>query len=223
MNVLVNGTTLNVNNAYSERNAVTGIITYYIILPQSEMDYYDLKALFKNNTEEIVKTDDDGNVELFANAEYVKTDDDDANGLYTVILKTNENAHQLARNRQLEADKVSLEGTVASKDMEISTLNNTISEKDKTIAEHEEAITAKDVVIAENATTITEQKETITALEATVAEKETELTAKDAEIAELLTIAEEYADMVFASLESEEIELPEAEIEDLVMKESEVV
>lgn len=163
MNVIVNGTTLNVTNAYSERDVATGIITYYIILPQSEMDYYDLKELFKSNTEEIVKTDDDGNVELFANAEYVKTDDDDTNGLYTVILKTNENAHQIARNRQLEADKANLESIVASKNEE--------------------------------------------------------LTAKDAEIAELLTIAEEYADMVFASLESEEIELPE--IEDLVIEESE--
>lgn len=229
MNVLVNGTTLNVTNAYAERDVSTGIITYYIILLQSEMNYYDLKELFKSNTEEIVKTDDDGNVELFANAKYVKTDDDDTNGLYTVILKTDENAHQLARNRQLEADKATLEGTVASKDMEISNLNSTISEKDKTIAEREEVITAKDVVISEKETTITEQKETITALEATVAEKDTEITAKDAEIAELLTIAEEYADMLYADaleeisgLESETLELPEAELEDLENTESEV-
>ena len=222
MNVLVNGTTLNVSNAYAEREVSTGIITYFITLLQSEMDYNDLKALFKSNTEEIVKTDDDGNVELFANAEYVKTDDDDANGLYTVILKTNENKHQLARNRQLEADKASLEGTVASKDMEISNLNSTISEKDKTIAEREKVITAKDTVIGEKEVVITEQKETITALEATITEKDSEITAKDAEIAELLTIAEEYADMLYADaleeisgLESEALELPEAEVEDL--------
>lgn len=192
MNVLVNGTTLNVKNAYAERDEATGIITYYIILSQSEMDYSDLKALFKSNTEEIVKTDDEGNTELFANAEYEHIIDDDTNGLYTVILKTNENAHQIARNRQLEADKANLENTVANKDMEISNLNSTLAKKD--------------VVIAENTTTITEQKETINALEATVAEKDTEIVAKDAEIAELLTIAEEYADMVFASLEIEELE-----------------
>lgn len=197
MKILVNGTTLNVTNAYAEREEATGIITYYIILQQSEMDYYDLKALFKSNTEEIVKTDDNGNVELFANAKYVKTDDDDANGLYTVILKTDENAHQRARNRQLEADNASLESTVMSKDNEIFNLNGTISERDKTIAEKEEVITAKNNTISEKEETITEQKETITALETTITEKDNELTAKDAEIAELLTIAEEYADMLY--------------------------
>ena len=212
MNVLINNTTLNVKNAYAEREVSTGIITYFITLLQSEMDYYDLKELFKSNTEEIVKTDDDGNVELFANAKYVKTDDDDANGLYTVILKTDENAHQLARNRQLEADKANLEGTVASKKAEISTLNGTISEKDKTIAEKEETIVAKDVVIGEKEVVITEQAETITALEATVAEK-------DVEIAELLTIAEEYADMLYA----EAIEEMETVVDEPVVDESEVM
>lgn len=221
MNVLVNGATLNVSNAYAEREVSTGIITYFITLLQSEMDYNDLKALFKSNTEEIVKTDDEGNTELFANADYEHIIDDDASGLYTVILKTNENAHQLARNRQLEADKATLEGTVASKDYEISNLNSTVAEKDKVIAEREETITAKDVVIGEKEVVITEQKETITALEATITEKDTEITAKDAEIAELLTIAEEYADMLYADaleeiegLESEAVELPEAEVED---------
>lgn len=205
MNVLVNGNVLNVTNAYTERDVATGIITYYITLPQSEMDYNDLKALFKSNNEEIVKTDDEGNVELFAGAEYEHIIDDDANGLYTVILKTDENAHQLARNRQLEADKANLEGAVAIKDMEISNLNSTISERDKVIAEKENTITAKDFTISEKETTITEQAETITVLEATVAEKETEITAKNAEIAELLTIAEEYADMLYADA-LEEIE-----------------
>lgn len=212
MNVLVNGTTLSVTNAYAEREVSTGIITYFITLLQSEMDYYDLKELFKSNTEEIVKTDDNGNVELFANAKYVKTDDDDTNGLYTVILKTDENAHQLARNRQLEADKATLESTVASKDMEISNLNSTVAEKDKAIAEREEVIATKEVVISEKETTITEQKETITALEATVAEK-------DVEIAELLTIAEEYADMLY----TEAIEEMETVVDKPVVGESEVI
>ena len=139
MNVLVNGTTLNVTNAYAERDEEKRIITYYIILPQSEMDYTDLKALFKSNADEIIKTDDEGNTELFANADYDHIVDD-ANGLYTVILKTDENAHQMARNRQLEKDKANLESTVASKDGEIYNLNGTISEKDKTIATLESTI-----------------------------------------------------------------------------------
>lgn len=198
MNVLVNGITLNVTNAYAERDTVTGIITCTVIVPQSEMDYADLKALFKGNTEDIIYTKEDESTELFSGFTYSHMVDDDENGQYVVKLTADEYSFQLGRNRQLEADKANLEGTLASKDMEISNLNTTV---------------------AENATTITEQKETITVLEATVAEKETEITAKNAEIAELLTIAEEYADMVFGSL-MEDIELPEAEIEDL---ESEVM
>lgn len=198
MNVLVNGTTLNAKS-YAERDTVTGIITCTVIVPQSEMDYADLKALFKGNTEDIVYTKDDGSTELFSGFTYSHIVDDDENSQYIVKLTADEYNFQLGRNRQLEADKASLEGTVASKDMEISNLNTAVAEKE---------------------TTITEQKETITILEATVAEKETEITVKNAEIAELLTIAEEYADMVFGSLMETEIELPEAEIEDL---ESEVM
>ena len=50
MNVLVNGTTLNVINAYAERDTVTGIITCTVIVPQSEMDYTDvnIKMLLLN-------------------------------------------------------------------------------------------------------------------------------------------------------------------------------
>lgn len=176
MNVLVNGTTLNAKS-YAERDTVTGIITCTVIVPQSEMDYADLKALFKGNTEDIVYTKEDESTELFSGFAYSHIVDDDANGQHIVKLTADEYSFQLGRNRQLEADKASLEGTVASKDMEISSLNTTV---------------------AENTTTITEQKETITILEATVAEKETEITAKDAEIAELLTIAEEYADMLYS-------------------------
>lgn len=202
MNVLVNGTTLSVTNAYAERE--NGIITCTVIVPQSEMEYADLKALFKGNTEDIVSTKDDGSTELFSGFTYSSILDDDANEQYIVKLTADEYAFQLGRNRQLEADKASLKNTVMSKDNEISTLNSTISEKDKTIAKKEETITAKDTVIGEKEVVITEQKETITVLEATIITKDEELTAKDAEIAELLTIAEEYADMVFASLESDE-------------------
>ena len=221
MNVLVNGTTLNVTNAYAERDTVTGIITCTVIVPQTEMDYADVKALFKNNTEDIIYTNEEEEQKIFSGFSFVSILDDDANGQYIIKLTADEYAFQLGRNRELEADKANLQSTVASKDMEISNLNVTISEKDKTIAEREETITAKDTVIGEKEVVITEQKETIATLETAIAEKDTELTAKDAEIAELLTIAEEYADMVFASLEETELEFPESEIEDLVVEESE--
>lgn len=136
MNVLVNGTTLNVNNAYTEREEN---ITLLVLVPQSEMDYADLKDLFKGNTGDIIKTDGSAS-ETFSGFTYANIIDDDANGQYIVRLTSSEYEFQLARNRQLEADKANLEGTVASKDMEISNLNNTISEKDKTIAELEKAI-----------------------------------------------------------------------------------
>lgn len=184
MKVLVNGTTLNAK-AYAERDPVTGIITCTVIVPQSEMDYADLKSLFKGNTEDIIYTKEDESTELFSGFKYSHILDDDENGHHIVKLTTDEYSFQLGRNRQLEADKVALEGTVASKNVEISNAQRTISEKDKTIAKCEETIAVKDMVLAENANIITEQKETITVLETTIAEKDTELTAKDAAIAEL--------------------------------------
>ena len=203
MNVLVNGITLNVTNAYAERE--NGMIICTVIAPQSEMDYSDLKALFKGNTEDIIYTNDSEEQKIFSGFSFASILDDDANGQYIIKLTADEYAFQLGRNRQLEADKASLESTVASKNMEISNLNGTISERDKVIAENATTIEQKDVVISEKETTITEQKETITVLEATIITKDQELTAKDAEIAELLTIAEEYADMVFESLEESEV------------------
>lgn len=196
MNVLVNGTTLN-GKAYAERE--NGMIICTVIVPQSEMEYADVKALFKGNTEDIIYTNEADEQKIFSGFSFTSILDDDANGQYIIKLTADEYAFQLGRNRELEADKASLESTVASKDSEISTLTTSITEKDGTI---------------------TEQGEKIVELEATIVSKDAEISAKDAEIAELLTIAEEYADMVFASLEETELEFPEAEIEDL---ESEVM
>lgn len=183
MNVLVNGTTLNVTNAYAERE--NGMIICTVIVPQSEMEYTDVKALFKGNTEDIIYTNEAEEQKIFSGFSFVSILDDDANGQYIVKLTADEYAFQLGRNRELEADKATLEGTVASKDMEISTLNTSITEKDGTI---------------------TEQGEKIVELEATIISKNEEISAKDVEIAELLTIAEEYADMVFASFDEEFVE-----------------
>lgn len=219
MNVLVNGATLNVSNAYAERDTVTGIITCTVIVPQSEMDYADLKAVFKGNTGDIIYTKEDKSTELFSGFIYSHIVDDDENVQLVVKLTSDEYSFQLGRNRQLEADKANLESTVMNKDNEISNLNSTISEKDKTITEHEKTITVKDTVIGEKEVVITEQKETITALEKTITEK-------DSEIEELLVIAEQYADMLYGEALEEmtgEIELPEAEIEEVENLESEVM
>ena len=210
MNILINNTTLNVNNAYAERDTQNGIITLFVTVPYSEMDYADLKALCKANTEDIIKNDGD-KTEIYSGFSFASILDDEANEVYTVKLTSDEYSFQLGRNRQLEADKANLENTVSAKDMEISNLNGTISEKDNKIAEQEATIEAKDnvisakeTVIEEKEVVITEQKETITELEATIV-------SKDVEIAELLTIAEEYAEYVFNNLE-EDVLLEESEV-----------
>lgn len=183
MNVLVNGITLNVNNAYAERE--NGMIICTVIVPQTEMDYADVKALFKGNTEDIIYTNDSEEQKIFSGFSFASILDDDAKGQYIVKLTADEYAFQLGRNRELEADKADLQNAVANKDYEISTLTNTVSEKE---------------------VVITEQEETIIGLQAEIVIKDEELNAKDAEIAELLTIAEEYADMVFASFDEEFVE-----------------
>ena len=169
MNVLVNGTTLN-GKAYAERDTVTGIITCTVIVPQTEMDYADVKALFKGNTEDIIYTKEDGSTELFSGFSYKNILDDDESNQYIVKLTSDEHSFQLGRNRQLEADKTSLQNTVASKEMEISNLNVTLSEKDKLIAEREKVITARDIVIKEKEASILEKKAAITELEQTIEE-----------------------------------------------------
>ena len=193
MKILVSGTTLNVTNAYAERGSA---ITLYIHVPYVEMDYAGLKALFKGNTGDIVKTADDDSTELFSGFTYSNIVDDDANEVYIVKLSATEYDFQLGRNRQLEADKASLESTVASKENEITNLNTSIAEKDTKIAEQEETINAKDTAISEKEVTITEQAATIETQTATIAELEQTIASKDEEIA---TLAEQCADLLYAS------------------------
>lgn len=139
MNLYVNGRTLTVNNAYAERGE-NSVITLFVTVPYAEMQYMDLKELFKGNTEDIIKIDGETE-ETYSGFTYSQITDDDANETFVVTLVSDENSFQLGRNRQLEKDNAKLAATIVS---------------------------------------------------------------KDAEIAELLAIAEEYADMVFESLEESE-------------------
>lgn len=174
MKILVSGTTLNAVSAYAERE---NNITLFIHVPQSEIGYDELKTLFKNNTDDIIKTDGE-TTETFSGFTYANIIDDDDNNVNIVKLTANEYDFQLGRNRQLEADNANLQNAVVSKDSEISNLNNTVSEKENVIAE---------------------QEETIATLEKSVEEK-------TVEIEELLLIAEEYADMLFQSATESEVE-----------------
>lgn len=139
MNLYVNGRTLAVNNAYAERSE-NGVITLFVTVPYAEMEYTDLKELFKGNTEDIIKTDGETE-ETYNGFAYSQITDDDENNVFVVTLISDENSFQLGRNRQLEKDNAELKSVIAS---------------------------------------------------------------KDSEIAELLAIAEDYADLVFASLEESE-------------------
>lgn len=183
MYLIVNEVELSVNNAYVERNVITNTLSAIIKIPYDSMGFDELKTLFMNNTGTITKTNDDGTTESWDSFKYDKPPVDDGTQ-YGIILVGEEAAYQIERLRHME----------------------------KVIAENATTIEQKNVVISEKETTITEQAETITALETAIAEKDTEITEKDVEIAELLTIAEEYADMVFASLGSD-VALEESEVE----------
>lgn len=143
MNVLVNGTTLNVTNAYAERE--NGMIICTVIVPQTEMDYADVKALFKGNTEDIIYTNDSEEQKIFSGFSFASILDDDANGQYIIKLTADEYAFQLGRNRELEVNNAYLEN----------------------------ALVSKNVVIAENATTIKNLQSTISELEKNIGESGT--------------------------------------------------
>lgn len=119
MKLLVNGTTLTVSNAYAERDKD---IKVFIHVPQSEMEYAELKALFKENTGDIEKTADDGTTELFSGFSYTSIVDDEENETYIVTLTGNEYDFQIGRNRMLEAKAVEYEQMLSTKDSEISEL-----------------------------------------------------------------------------------------------------
>lgn len=139
MNLYVNGRTLSVNNAYAERGE-NGVITLFVTVPYAEMEYTNLKEVFKENTEDIIKNDGETE-ETYSGFTYSHITDNDENNVFVVTLISDENSFQLGRNKKLEKDNAELTAILVS---------------------------------------------------------------KDAEIAELLAIAEEYADMVFASLQESE-------------------
>lgn len=193
MKILVNGTELNAENAYAERDTA---ISLYIQIPYTEMDYAELKALFKGNAGDIVKITDDGSTELFSGFSYESIADDEGNDVYIVKMAANEHDFQMGRNRQLEAVKAGLESKLASSEMEISTLNASVSEKNARISEQEIAIS--------------EQKETIESQSLVITELEQEIASKDEEIA---ILAEQCADLLYASA-IEEINFAEKESEE---------
>ena len=120
MNLYVNGRTLSVNNAYAERGE-NGVITLFVVVPYAEMEYMDLKELFKGNTEDIIKIDGETE-ETYSGFAYSHITDDDENKTFVVTLVSDENSFQLGRNRQLEKDNAELKSIIDSKNVEIAEL-----------------------------------------------------------------------------------------------------
>lgn len=188
MVLLINGNELNVKNAYPERDTATNTLYLIVDVPYGEAEYGALKAIFKTNTEDIVKVDDLGETNVFEGFVYASTTDMEDDEVYRVKLIGNENTYQTTRNRELEAK-------VKDKDNQISNLNNSIAEKDGTIEVQ--------------ATTIEEQKAVIAEKEAQIAEKDTVISEQAVDLVslneEMLVMAEEYVDLMYelATLKAE--------------------
>lgn len=215
MVLLINGTELNVSNAYEERDTITNILSLVVDVPYGEAEYGALKAIFKTNTEDIVKVDDSGETRTYEgfvyNPDYPPKDIENS-GIYRFTLIGDENTYQTTRNRELEQK-------VKDKDSKISNLNNSIAEKDNEINIMATAITEKDGTIETQAVTIEEQKAVIAEKEAEIAEKDTVISEQAVDLVnlneEMLVMAEEYVDLMY------ELATLKAEMENNV--ESEVV
>lgn len=205
MVLLINGNELNVKNAYTERDTATNTLYFIVDVPYGEVEYGALKAIFKTNTEDIVKVDDLGETNVFEgfvyNPDYPPKDIENS-GIYRFTLIGDENTYQTTRNRELEAK-------VKDKDNQISNLNNSIAEKNNEISTMSTAITEKDGTIEVQATTIEEQKTVIAEKEAEIAEKDTVISEQAVDLVnlneEMLVMAEEYVDLMYelATLKSE--------------------
>ena len=215
MYLIVNEVELSVNNAYVERNVITNTLSAIIKIPYDSMSFDELKALFMDNTGIITKTNDDGTTESWDGFKYDKPPVDDG-VQYRIVLIGEEKIYQIERLRHMEKVLIERDNTIYSKDMEISELNGTISERDKVIAEQEETIVAKDAVISQKDETIEGKDFTIGVKEEEITNLKDTIAEMNIELAELLTIAEEYADMLYA----EAIEEMEAET---AFEESEVL
>lgn len=202
MVLLISGNELNVKNAYTERDTATNTLYLIVDVPYGETEYGALKAIFKTNTEDIVKVDDLGETNVFEGFVYTSTTDMEESEVYRVKLIGNENTYQTTRNRELEAK-------VKDKDNQISNLNNSIAEKNSEISNMSTAITEKDGTIEVQATTIEEQKAVIAKKEAQIAEKDTVISEQAVDLVnlneEMLVMAEEYVDLMYelATLKSE--------------------
>lgn len=102
MKLLINGTKINVTNAYPYQHP-NGKRELRITVPQTEIGYADLKELLKGDTGEIVLTKDDGTTEAFlgyhTTATITDKTENDVEVFYIVLDCVGE-----AERKALEAD-----------------------------------------------------------------------------------------------------------------------
>lgn len=138
MQIIVNETALNVVNAYAER---AQDIKLYIHVSYSEIEYSNLKSLFKNNVGDILKVSDTGTTEeIYSGFSYANILDNDETEVYIVTLTSSENDFQIGRNRRLEAEIDSLKKDKLEKDNVIEKLHGVVLEREEEISQKNNSI-----------------------------------------------------------------------------------
>ena len=156
MYLIVNEIELAVNNAYTERDETTNVLTAVILVPYDAIDFVSLKSLFMNNTSVITKVLDDESTESWDGFSY-KTPPVDDGEQYKIILIGNEENYQIERLRHMEI-------VLAQKEQLIASIRTTLVEKEATITEHLATIAKKNETIAAHLATITSKETAITEL-----------------------------------------------------------
>ncbi len=144
-------TTLELNSLTKIRDKVVGVYAD-IKIPTTAISYEDLKALFTDNAEDLIVTEEDGSTTTYSG--YAKLDEvKEKNGVYTVIqICTSETMHLLNEARKqietLQTEKAELESTVATQGQILTAQANSITELNGTIETQNETITAQAEEIA---------------------------------------------------------------------------
>lgn len=206
MYLIVNNQELTVNNAYTERDINTNVLSAVIEVPYS-VDFVMFKTLFMENTGIITKVNDDGSTESWDGFTYERPPVDDGEQ-YRIVLAGNENTYQIERLRHLEQVLIENKSKLSSMEYTLTEKDNIISEKESKIVEQKEMIVAKDTLIAEQSITIAEKETTIAELQQTLEVKNLELVSKEEEI---VNLAEQCADLLYMS-SLKEIETIENEV-----------
>ena len=110
----IGSVTLELNSFNKIRDKIIGVYAD-IKIPTSAISYADLKALFTDNTEDLIVTDDEGGTTTYSG--YEKLDElKEKDGVYTVIqVCTSEAIHLLNEARKQIADQQKIIDTQGAK------------------------------------------------------------------------------------------------------------